>query len=103
MRAAAVSIAAICALLALGPRAASISAAGSFKRRLGEIGAVELVAELDQRRVAPRAHIGDDARCTACGDVFFDVALGEEQRFEIRGEIRVRGIRAGAPSGSLLS
>ena len=50
-------------LFALRPcaSAASISAARQFQRFDRDVGAVELVGQLDQRRIAARAHIGDDA------------------------------------------
>jgi hypothetical protein len=48
---------------------------------------VEFRCQVDQRRIAAIAHVGDD-RAHGFGDVFFGFALGRDQRREARREFR---------------
>ena len=79
--------------------AASISACVTRQRVGRERDAVEFRRQRQQRRVASRAHIGDDA-AHGGGDILIGFALGVQQRLEGAGEIgraRIEAARHQAP------
>ena len=81
-------------LLRADLRQRGVDLGGGKLQRFGrDAGPVESVGQFDQRRIAPRAHIGDDA-AHHLGDIFLVFALGEEQFFEIGGEDRIAGVQA---------
>ncbi len=65
---------------------------GDFQSRSRDIGTVEFVGQLHQRRIATPTHLGDQA-AHGLGHIFLDLALGEQQRVEISGKIRIFGVQ----------